>query len=125
MNDFIPIPSDAKHEIVQYYLEMKRSEEELNLIKDEILNITHYYDNRIQITDSAISAIESKSPTSFNRGSIALLTKLRWSFEILSDKAKNLKAGSYSCNDNVDWSPQTSESEDSDKSDYENNETHD
>ncbi len=88
------IPADAKNDVIQSFLELNRCDEELCLIKDEISCVLFYYRTKISLINSTISNIQSltltKENNAYNTGSIALLIKLRWSMELLLEKAESV-----------------------------------
>ena len=77
------IPADSKHDIIQSFLEFKRCEEEICMLKEEMDCFLRYYNDKISIINSTIVTIESHPSTAFNKGSIALLNRLRWCYKRL------------------------------------------
>ena len=82
------IPAESKHSITQCVLEVMRSNEELHLIKDEVLNTISYYEQKISVIDEAIASIKLNTASAIDKGSVSLLIKLRWASEMLLDKVK-------------------------------------
>ena len=60
-----------------------------------------YYQNKISAIDSCIEFIKTRELSNYNKGSISLLIRLRWSMELLLHKAE---FGSHDCDDDDDSS---------------------
>lgn len=83
------IPMDVTHDVSQAYFELNRSDEELALLKSEMMSFSCYYKSKTTVIDSTISALRNKEQSMLQQGSIAFLIKLRWSMELLLNSAEN------------------------------------
>ena len=91
------IPQNVKHDIIQSFFQLTRSEEEIDLIEYELGCIIHYYRDQMTVINSAIASLKTEdNNTPFRMGSIALLTKLRWSMELLLHKAESVTLEQHS-----------------------------
>ncbi len=89
----ISIPINDKHLLVQSFFEDKRADEELLLSKGEMACVINYYKHKIVMIDSVIDFTQKKENNAYIAGCVALLTKLRWSCELLLDKAQSTMLG--------------------------------
>lgn len=83
------LSSDAKHDILQSFFELSRSEEELKLLEMETKCVSDYYQSKISVIDSCIESIKSREHSNYNIGSISLLIRLKWSMELLLHKTRD------------------------------------
>ena len=83
------IPADAKHDILQSFFELNRCEEELNLVAEEMTSTISYYKDKISCINSTLLSLNSSEASAFNKGSIVLLTRLKWSMELLMHNAES------------------------------------
>lgn len=69
------IPSDVKHEVIQNYLLLERSKEEITLLNCDVGNMVDYYHTQESIfTTKIIQLVKNEVPSLYNRGCISLLT---------------------------------------------------
>ena len=112
------IPIELKHSIVQSILEVRRSNEELDLVKEEMRSVINCYEQNISKIDETIALIKMKEANAVNQGSISLLIRLRWTSEMMLDKAKSVGKGKCTMNNLTsveEWSSESSsEASDSD-----------
>ena len=81
------------------------------MLKEEMDYFLRYYNDKISIINSTIVTIESRPSTAFNKGSIALLNRLRWSFEMVLQKAKSTFDKIEPTSSVDDWSSESFDSE--------------
>ena len=67
---------DGKKDIIQAYLLVKRSEEELSLLAEEKCNTLAYWGQQRDLINKHITSTTEDSSTQYSAGSIALLKKL-------------------------------------------------
>jgi hypothetical protein len=60
----------------------KKADEELILLEKKMLSVKTYYEDNISLIDSVMNTIQAEQDNAYNKGSLALLIKLRWTFEI-------------------------------------------
>ena len=110
------ISTSTKHDIIQSYMLIKRCEDEIAMVTDEMDCLKEYYRTQISVVSSTITDLESKPSTAFTQGAISLLVKLKWSLELLLHKATttfneyfSTTSASIHIDDSDGWSSDTSE----------------
>ena len=71
------IPVNIKRDIIEAYLLLKRCDEELVLLRNEMHNVIDYYDVKEKKIISVLQKFTSNELTQFQRGCISLLKKLQ------------------------------------------------
>ena len=70
------LASGPKRVLVDSYIMMKRSKEEVDLLEREMESTQHHYTKKIQAIDSTVAML-SKRDDKYAKGAVALLLKLR------------------------------------------------
>ena len=117
---FSTIPANTTHHIVQSYFLIQRCDEEISMLKEEMRCLLQYYSDKVSIITSAIAHLELEASSSFNKGAIALLNKLKWSCKFLLEKANmtfkmegpSENTSEIDCTSEIDWTSESSDSDD-------------
>ena len=80
------VPWDTKQSIIQAYLLMKRSKEELKLLRGDMQNIIAYWSNRIVSISVTIEQLHKLSDK-FSIGAISSLKQLLWEATLQHSRA--------------------------------------
>ncbi len=75
-----PLPSQSKREVIDAYLMLKRSTEEILLLHAEMKNITQYYSN-LKATIEECVELFSQRDDDFGRGAVSLLQSMKVAVE--------------------------------------------
>lgn len=82
------VPWKLKKDIIQAYLVMQRSEEEMDLLKLDMQATIYYWYNRFQCISRKIKEIDSlDAENSFLRGAKCCLLRLQWKAHLYHSKA--------------------------------------
>lgn len=83
------VPSNTQRDIVESYLLFRRSNEELQLLKQEMHNVISYWTRRIGCITTQLQHMENVETDSdtFSKGVKCLFTKLLWEAELSYKRA--------------------------------------
>ena len=84
------IPWKTREEIIQASLTMKRSEEELQILKSDMICTVHYWFHRIETIANKLKALEHSPDTLYIRGAKNMLRKMKTDAELQCQKATSL-----------------------------------
>lgn len=126
------VPWNTQKDIIQATLLMKRCDEELELLPQEMRNVLQYWESYKCIISKRITELQNSNDcnTRFTSGSVCLLKKLLWEVEFSHSKAATAFSGTVTAltlvnSTDSEWSPfddsdlESSESEtDEDSDDY-------
>ena len=84
------IPWKTREEIIQTSLTMKRSEEELQILKSDMICTVQYWFHRIETIVNKLKALEYSPDTLYIRGAKNMLRKMKTDAELQCQKATSL-----------------------------------
>lgn len=111
------IPWDTQRDIIQAFLLMKRSEEELKLLTDDMQNVLTYWSNRIVSLTATVEELNNHTDQ-FSIGAKSSLKQLLWEATLQHSRASDIfehmvkeETSSY---DDSDLDSETSDSDSED-----------
>ena len=86
------VPFNVKSEAIQSYLLLKRSEEEIKLLRQDLSNAIDYYERKQQLLSERVKQLLHKESLSiYHKGTICLLTLHSWKIELAISKLKSIR----------------------------------
>ena len=88
-DDYTPerIPLSTKRDITDAFLIQKRCDEELLLLKNEMHNVIHYWNEKGKCITKLLAQLIESDDSQFNRGAQCLLKKLLWQVELIRSRS--------------------------------------
>lgn len=81
------VPFSIQKDIIDAYLRIKRTSEEIKLVEQEMQNVLEYLRRKKESINNQITIYEECNEGAFNRGAVSLLRTFLWKVELSEAKA--------------------------------------